>query len=81
MSHFVPEPGNFAKVVRLPASVKKYWLKETLKQIKNLINNHTFLMDEPNKGDTVTTCMDVYKANIQYDESLEKLKLIVVVRV
>ena len=37
-------------------------------------------MDEPEKGYPVTPCMDVYKTNIQSDVSLEKLKLIIVVR-
>ena len=32
------------------------------------------------KGDPVTPCMDVYKAKIQSDISLDKLKLRVVVR-
>ena len=38
------------------------------------------MMDDQYKGDTVTPCMDVYKANIQSDGSLEKLKWIIVVR-
>ena len=38
-SHFITEPRNFAEVTRLPAEVKKAWLKETLKDINNLINN------------------------------------------
>ena len=33
-------------------------------------------MDEPEKGEPVTPCMDVYKENIQCDGSLDKLKLI-----
>ena len=37
-------------------------------------------MDEPEKGEPVTTCMDVYKANIQSDGGLQKLKLRIVVR-
>ena len=37
-------------------------------------------MDEPEKGEPVTPCMDVYKANIQSDGSLDKLKLRIVVR-
>ena len=37
-------------------------------------------MDYPDKGYPVTQFMDVYKANIQYDGSLDKLKLIIVVR-
>ena len=30
-------------------------------------------MDDPEKGDPVTTCMYVYKANIQSDGSLQNL--------
>ena len=37
-------------------------------------------MDDPEKGDPVTSCMHVYKAKIQSDGSLGKLKLVVVVR-
>ena len=37
-------------------------------------------MGDPEKGYPVTPCMDVYKANIQYDGSLDKLKLIIVFR-
>ena len=37
-------------------------------------------MYDPEKGDPVTTCMDVYKAKIQYNGTLDKLKLIIVVR-
>ena len=36
-------------------------------------------MNDPDKGDTVTPCMDVYNINIQYDERLDKLELIIVV--
>ena len=38
-------------------------------------------MDDPEKGDLVTPWMDVKKEKIQYDPSLEKLELIIVVRV
>ena len=37
-------------------------------------------MYDPEKGDPVTPYMDVYKAKIQSDGSLEKLKWIIVVR-
>ena len=62
VSHFIPEPSNFVEVTRLPADVKKYLLKATLKEIKNLINNQNFLMDDPEKGDPVTPSMGVYKS-------------------
>ena len=37
-------------------------------------------MEEPREIDPLNPCMDVYKAKIQYDGSLEKLNLRVVVR-
>ena len=44
VSHFIPEPRNFAEVKKLSENTEKPWLKATLKEIKNLINNQTFLM-------------------------------------
>ena len=75
VSHLIPEPRNFAEVTRLAENIRKTWLKATLKEIKNLINNQTFMIEDPKYGDPVTTCMDVYKAKIQSDGSLDKLKL------
>ena len=51
-----------------------------MKEIVNRINNNTFLVQDPEKGEPVTPCMDVYKAKIQSDGSLDKLKLIIIVR-
>ena len=55
-------------------------MKATLKEIKNLINNQTFMIEDPKDGEPVTTCMDVYKAKIQSYGSLDKLRLRIVVR-
>ena len=60
--------------------MKKLCMEVTLKQIKNLINNQTFLIEDQNEGEPVTPCMDVYKAKIQSYGSLDKLKLRIVVR-
>ena len=79
VSYFILEPRNFAEVTRLSDYINKSWLKEILKEFKNLINNHNFLVQEPEKGEPVTPCMDVYKAKIQSDVSLDKLKLRIVV--
>ena len=49
VSYFILEPINFAEVAILPADIKMVWLKTTLKYIKNVINNQTFLMDDPEK--------------------------------
>ena len=80
VSHFITEPRNFVEVTKLSENIKKPWLKETLKEIKSLINNQTFLIEDQNEGEPVTPCMDVYKAKNQSDGSLDKLKLRIVVR-
>ena len=74
VSHFIPEPRKFAEVKNLSEKIKKPWLKATLKEIKNIINNQTFLIEDQHEGEPVTPCMDVYKAKIQTDGSLDKLK-------
>ena len=61
--------------------IKKPWLNSTLKEIKNLINNLNFLIKYPNKDEPVTPCMDIYKAKIQADGSLDKLNMRIVVMV
>ena len=65
VSHFIPEPRNFAEVTKLSENIRKPWLKATLKDIKDLINNQTFTIEDPKDGEPVTPCMDVYKAKIQ----------------
>ena len=67
-------------MTKLSDNIKKPWLKATLKEIKNIINNQTFLVEDQNDGESVTLCMDMYKDKIQSDGSLEKVKMIIVVR-
>ena len=67
VSRFIPEPRNFAEVTKLSENIRKPWLKDTLKEIKNLINNQTFIIEYPKDCEPVTPCMDVYKAKIQSD--------------
>ena len=75
VSYFIPEPRNFSGVTKLLDDINKPWLNAAQNEIKNLINNQTFLIQEPEKGYPVTPCMDVCKAKIQSDGSLDKLKL------
>ena len=42
--------------------------------------SNVFLIEDQNEGEHVTPCMDVYKAKIQSDGSLDKLRLRIVVR-
>ena len=67
-------------MTKLSDHIKKPWLKATLKDINNLINNQTFLVENLEKDEPVTPCMDVYKSKKQSDGSLYKLKLRIVVR-
>ena len=67
-------------MTRFSDDTKKHWLNATQKEIKTLINNQTFLVEDPEKDEPVTPCMDVYKAKIQSNGSLDKLNLIIVVR-
>ena len=48
VSHFIPEPRNFSEVTKLSENIKKTGLKATFKDIKNLINNQTFLIKNQN---------------------------------
>ena len=66
VSHFIPQPRSFAEVKNISDGIRKAWLKATLKEIKNLINNQTFIVEYTEKDETVTPCMDVYKAKIKY---------------
>ena len=79
-SHLILKPRNFSEVNKFPDDIKKPWIKATLKEIDNLINNQNFLVEYPEKDETVTPYMAVYKYKIQSDGSLDKLKLIIVVR-
>ena len=79
VSHFIPEPRNFSEVTKLSQNIKKPWLKATIKEINNLIDNQKFLIEYQNEGEPVTPCMNVYKAKIQSDGSLDKLNLRILV--
>ena len=59
VSHFIPEPRKFAEVKKLSVNIRKPWIKATLKEIKNLINNQTFLVEDQKEVEPVTPCMDV----------------------
>ena len=78
--HFIPEPRNFVEVTNLSENIKKPWLKATLKKINNLINNQNFLIEDQNEGEPINLCMDRCEEKIQYNGSLDKLKLRIVVR-
>ena len=57
--HFIPEPRKISEVTRFSDDINKSWLKATQKEIKNILNNQTFIVQDPEKGGPVTPCMDV----------------------
>ena len=65
VSHFIPETIFFSEVTKLSENIKKPWLKETLTEIKYVINNQTLLIEDQNEGEPVTPCIDVHKVKIQ----------------
>ena len=40
--HFIPETRDFAEETRLSEDIMKPWLKATMKEIINLMNNQIF---------------------------------------
>ena len=52
--------------------INKYWLKENLKEIHNLIKNQISQIEDQNEGEPVTPCMDVYKVHLNFDLQLGK---------
>ena len=72
-------PGIF-RSHNINSRCKKGLVKSKSERNQNLINNQTFLMGDPEKGNPTTPCMGVYKSNIQSDGSLDKLKLIILVK-
>ena len=78
ISHLNTEHRKFAEAKKWSYDIKEPWLKKTMKKINNLINNQTFPVEYPEKDEPVTPCMDFYKAKIQSNGSLDKLKLIIV---
>ena len=66
-------------MARFPDDINKPWLKSNMMEINNLINNQIYLAQDPENGEPVTPCVDVYKAKIQSDGSLDKLNLRIVV--
>ena len=55
--------------------IEKPCLKADPKDIKDPINNQTFLVADTKKGGPVPQCMDLYKAKVQSDGSIDKLNI------
>ena len=59
VSYFIPYPRNFSEVSRFFYDKNKTWLKVSMREINNLINNHTFIVQVSERGEPVHPCVDV----------------------
>ena len=80
VSYLISYPRNFSEVNRLSYDINKTWLKASMNEIKNLINNQTFLGKDTEKGEPVNPCMDVYKSKIKSNGGLDHLKMRILVK-
>ena len=80
---FLPEPRTAHDVMRMKnrePNIFSCYQKAAKNELKNLITNNTFIKDQPTPSEKVTPCMEVYKAKILSDGTLDKLKHRIVVR-
>ena len=76
-----PEPMSVKQILRMPEPLKSKWLKSTATEIKVIMDNNTFNVDDtPLPGEQVIPTKPVYKAKLNADGSLNKLKTRIVVR-
>ena len=79
-SYLIPEPKTLCRHDQIIRRHQETLAKGNYEGNLKKISNQTFLVQGPEKGEPVTPCMDVHKSKIQSDGSLDKLKLIIVVR-
>jgi hypothetical protein len=76
-----PAPKTLREILKMPnGPIKTAWLKSVKSEFKTLVNNNTFVLDTPKKGETVTPIMETFKVKILSDDCLDKLKTRIVVR-
>jgi hypothetical protein len=77
--HYLPQLA--LDILKMPhGPVKTAWLQSMRKEFKTLVDNNTFVLDTPKKGESITPIMETFKVKILSDGSLDKLKTRIVVR-
>ena len=80
VSHFIPEPRNFAELTRLPVDIKKGLVEINFERYQRLNQQSDFSNGWPIEGrssDTMDVCL---QGKIESDGILDTLNLIIVVR-
>jgi len=76
-----PAPKTLREILKMPdGPMKTAWLQSVRKDFETLIDNNTFVLDTPRKGESITPIMETFKVKILSDGSLDKLKTRIVVR-
>ena len=80
-SECFPEPMSIKQILKMQEPLKTKWLKSTATEIKVIMDNNTFNVDDtPLPGEQIIPTKPVYKAKLNADGSLNKLKTRIVVR-
>ena len=75
-SPFMPTPRTITDVYRLPTAVRRAWTKAFVKEVKGiLVDRAACVLDDPGPDDKVIPIMDLYRAKLDKDGLLEKLKV------
>jgi hypothetical protein len=79
-SPFLPEPRGLYEVIKMPPRYKTPWLKAFNDELNGLYKLQVWKLGKPKAEDKVIPVMDVYKAKIDINGMIDKLKVRIVFR-
>ena len=79
-SPFLPEPRGLYEVIKLPPRYKTPWLKAFVSELLGLQKLKVWKLSDPRPTDKIIPVMDVYKAKIDINGNIDKLKVRMVFR-
>jgi len=77
---FLPEPRGLYEVIKMPHCYKQPWLKAFNSELNGLHKLNVWKIEDPRPHDKIVPVMDVYKAKINIDGMIDKLKVRIVFR-
>jgi hypothetical protein len=77
---FLPEPQRIPEILKMPSHIREPWLNSFKKEFQGLIKRKTVKREEPNDDDIVGHVMEVYKAKLDKNGNIDKLKCRIVYR-
>jgi hypothetical protein len=77
---FLPEPKSLRGILKMPIHIRRAWIAAFVKEISGLYRLNSFKLGNPAPLDPVTPVMEVYKAKLDKNGLIDKLKCRVVFR-